>query len=274
VLTIALPVLAVASLCWPLRPAVRRLPGARESALWQRFRVRLHRPQWPGPVVLAVLTGAPGWLLGGFGVGIGLAIATGTTRSRWQARTAAKRRLSAAGGLADAIRALAAELRAGAHPAEAAESAAIDAPEPAATVLTTVAATARLGGDIGAALHRRETEIPGLSGMLGPVAHAWSLADRHGLPLARVLDLAGRDLDGRVRFARQVQARMAGPRASAAVLAGLPLLGLLLGEGMGAQPVHVLLATGIGQLLLAVGVALTCVGIRWTAHLTEHAVLP
>lgn len=273
-LTVALPLLALASVCWPIRPAVRRLPGKQKSRPWQRILARLHRPQWPSPLLTAALAGMLGWLVGGFGIGIALALATGTARSRWQARTATRHRLYAAAGLADAIQALAAELRAGAHPAAAAESTAADTPEPAATVLHTVAATAKLGGDIGTALHQREPELPGLTGMLRPVAHAWSLATRHGLPLAAVLDSAGRDLDGRVRFARQVQARMAGPKASAAVLAGLPAIGLLLGEGMGAQPLHVLLATGIGQFLLALGTALTCAGLRWTAQLTEKALLP
>jgi tight adherence protein B len=223
---------------------------------------------------VAVGSVALGWLLAGPGLGVALACAVHTARSRWRARGLARFRLSAAAGLADAVRALAAELRAGAHPAEAAESAASDVPEPAATVLRTVAGTARLGGDVGTALRRRESEFPGLGGVLRPVAHAWSLANQRGLPFADVMDAAGRDLDGRVRFARQVQARMAGPRASAAVLAGLPILGVLLGEGMGAHPVHVLLSPGIGQVLLAVGVGLACAGVRWTARLTEGAVLP
>ena len=51
------------------------------------------------------------------------------------------------------------------------------------------------------------------------------------------------DLDARIRLSGQVTAQLAGPKASAAVLAGLPLLGVALGQGIGANPWHVLTAT-------------------------------
>jgi tight adherence protein B len=66
---------------------------------------------------------------------------------------------------------------------------------------------------------------------------------------------------------------MAGPRASGTVLAVLPLLGVLLGEGMGAHPVHVLLATPIGQTLLALGTTLIATGLYWITRLTTRTVL-
>jgi tight adherence protein B len=65
---------------------------------------------------------------------------------------------------------------------------------------------------------------------------------------------------------------MAGPRASGVVLAVLPALGVVLGEAMGADPVHVLLAGSLGQTLLAVGTALICVGMYWITRLTARAV--
>jgi tight adherence protein B len=81
-----------------------------------------------------------------------------------------------------------------------------------------------------------------------------------------------RDVAGRVRFDTQVRARMAGPKASGAVLTALPGLGVLLGELMGANPIRVLLATGPGQVLLAIGTLLACAGVCWTAKLTTPAV--
>ncbi len=110
--------------------------------------------------------------------------------------------------------------------------------------------------------------------LLAETAHAWALAQQHGLPLADVLDAVVRDLDQRARFAGQVQARMAGPRASAAILAALPILGIGLGEAMGAHPLHVLSSTTLGQILLVAGVGLVCAGIQWSARLTHQAVLP
>jgi tight adherence protein B len=73
-----------------------------------------------------------------------------------------------------------------------------------------------------------------------------------------------------VRFARQVLARMAGPRTSATVLAVLPALGVALGEAIGAHPLRLL--TGPGQMLLAFGVALLCAGVAWCGRLTGQVV--
>ncbi|HEX3787601.1 MAG TPA: type II secretion system F family protein [Pseudonocardiaceae bacterium] len=273
--TAALPVLAGATLAWPLRPAAHRIRGLRAPAgQAPTLRAKLATLHRPRPLITTAIAAVLGWLLGGTGTAVAAAMITSTARSRWQARNHTKYRLAAMSGLAEAVEAMVGELRAGAHPATAAESAATDAAEPAAAILHTVAATARLGGDVGESLRASETAHPALTGTLRPMIHAWSLAQRHGLPLAEVLAAVARDLDGQLRFARQVQARMAGPRASAAVLAALPVVGVLLGQLMGANPVHVLFTPGVGQFLLAAGTTLACVGIRWTAALTNKAVLP
>ena len=92
-----------------------------------------------------------------------------------------------------------------------------------------------------------------LLGRADQLAKAWQVSARHGVAFADVLDATRRDLDQRAAFARQVHARMAGPRASAMVLAGLPVFGVLLGELSGARPLHVLLGTTAGQFLLVLG---------------------
>jgi tight adherence protein B len=101
---------------------------------------------------------------------------------------------------------------------------------------------------------------------------AWSLADRYGIPLADLLDAVRSDTEQRVRFAAEVQARLAGPRATAAVLAGLPLLGLVLGHAVGAAPLRVLSETSAGQGLLVIGTGLVCAGVLWSARLMSGAV--
>lgn len=166
-----------------------------------------------------------------------------------------------------------AELRAGAHPASAAEAAAVDAQPSAATAMRAIAAAARLDGDLDRALAASRTANPTTAHVLNQVARAWVLAQRHGLPLAEVLDAVRGDLETRRRFARQVLARMAGPRATATILALLPAIGLALGEAMGAHPLRVLTATPSGQLLLLVGVALACAGVAWSARITNQVVL-
>jgi tight adherence protein B len=80
-------------------------------------------------------------------------------------------------------------------------------------------------------------------------------------------------VSARVQFAHRLRARMAGPKASGTVLAVLPLLGVVLGEGMGARPTHVLLASSLGQTLLAIGTSLISAGLYWIARLTSRAVL-
>jgi tight adherence protein B len=50
-------------------------------------------------------------------------------------------------------------------------------------------------------------------------------------------------------------------------MAALPLMGILLGAGMGVNPVAVLLGSPLGNLLLVVGVALMCAGLLWSARI-------
>lgn len=264
----ALALTSGAVLTWPANATDRRLrtlagpPSRRAITL-------------PRPNGLAVTSIAAVAALLAFGIGVAIAVAIGgvTVRTLWRSHRKNAEQLASAEAMTDAVQGLVAELRSGAHPVAAAESAARDAREPARAVLTAVSATARLGGDLAVTLRGLATDSPALAPVLGPLGHAWSLAQRHGLPLADVLDAVGNDVAGRLRFARRVRARMAGPRASGTVLAVLPLLGVLLGEAMGARPTHVLLTGSLGQTLLAVGTALICAGLYWINRLTTRAVL-
>jgi len=254
---------AAAVLTWPATPAARRL----RDLTGARRRVKLRLPR-PSSVTLAATATVIGWLVAGPGGAIAALFATVTARRRWQARGDLNRSLSAVDGLTEAVRSLVAGLRAGAHPADAAESAATDAHPTAATSMRALAAAARLGGDVRLALEATSSQT--LAPSLNRISRAWILAQRHGLPLADILDAVTRDLDQRVRFARQVLARMSGPRTSAMVLAVLPALGVALGEAIGAHPL--LMLTGPGHLLLAIGVALLCAGVAWCGRLTVQVV--
>jgi tight adherence protein B len=191
-----------------------------------------------------------------------------TARHQLRARETSRTSLAAVDGLTEALRALVAGLRAGAHPATAAESAAEDAHPGTALTMRAIAAAARLDSDMTTALDTTRTPA------LGRVATAWQLAQRHGLPLADVLDAVRRDLEQRARFTRQVEARMAGPRSSALALTLLPAFGIALGALMGANPLAVLTGTVLGQLLLLTGVILLCTGVTWSTRITTRAVLP
>jgi tight adherence protein B len=222
------------------------------------------------PGVFAVL-GAAGLGTAGAGLGGALAasVAMGTFARRWSRRRRARRHSAELSALLDAVRVMAGELRAGAHPAAAAASAATGDSR-AHRMLGSVAAAAALGAEIPAMLERRSAAEPVLASEIRRVASAWSLADRHGAALAELMDAVRVDLEARVRQAGQVNAQLAGPRATAAVLAGLPLLGVLMGQGIGADPWHVLSATALGQMLLVLGVGLSCAGTLWSGWITSR----
>lgn len=252
---LSLLLLAAALLVWPQLKPLRRLrpAGKREIVV----------P--PYVLLIAAITGtylAAG--VGGLVAGAVLA-ATGYRILRQGRRNRALR--AATEALGNGLGGVVDELRAGAHPATAAEGAANDTPAPAKEVLRAAAATARLGGDVERTL--RELRQPLLRTAVDQLARAWHVSAKHGVALADVLDATRRDLDQRVAFARQVHARMAGPRASAAVLAGLPVFGVVLGELSGARPTRILLDTPAGQLLLVLGAMFLAAGLWWTKRITE-----
>ena len=263
-LTPSLACAAVAVLCWPpVRDA-----GVRLRALAPPTRRRIQPVPRKAfalglvPLLLVVppMAWAAGVLLGWAGW------------RHWNSRRGVKSGLTLRRAMAEALHAMVVDLRAGAPPAPAAEYAAADAPRPVAEILEAVASAARLGGDVAAALTTVDTAGP-LVGIRGRLVRAWSLSQRHGLPLAELLDAVRRDITAEVRFTNQAEAAMSGPRASAAVLAALPGFGLLLGEGMGARPLHVIFATGSGNMLLLLGTVLIITGGAWSARITRRGAL-
>lgn len=104
------------------------------------------------------------------------------------------------------------------------------------------------------------------------LAAGTSLSQQTGCGLADVVDAVESDLANRGRHRGEVRAAAAGHRATVALLAGLPILGLGMGSGIGAEPVRVLTSTTIGHVLLLTGVGLELVGLAWCRRLTGNAV--
>jgi tight adherence protein B len=163
------------------------------------------------------------------------------------------------------------ELRVGAHPVAAFAVAAEEVDGVVAASLRAVAARARLGADVAAGLRTvaRDSSSPTHWERL---AVCWQLAQDHGLAIATLMRTAQRDIVERHRFSNRVDAGMTGARTTAAVLAGLPLLGVGLGELIGAEPVKFLLSDGAGSWLLIIGVSLACAGLLWSDRITAQAV--
>ncbi|MGH3692600.1 MAG: type II secretion system F family protein [Pseudonocardiaceae bacterium] len=278
-LSVAVVVLAAGVLCWPAGAGGLRLTELRRSAARaplagvRRFSVQSCWARRRCGLLLVAFAAGAGLLLAGLGGGLAAAMVAGTATTRWSAGRGHRVAAAAATGLSDALGVLVTELRAGAHPAGAVQAAAdthTDGSPDVALALAGVAAAARLGGDVPLVL--RSVGSAHLRPWLDRLAQAWTLADRYGIPLADLLDAVRCDTEHRVRFAAEVQARLAGPRATAAVLAGLPLLGLGLGHAVGAAPWRVLSGTPVGQLLLVIGTGLACAGVLWSARLVSGAV--
>nr|WP_030503746.1 hypothetical protein [Micromonospora purpureochromogenes] len=96
---------------------------------------------------------------------------------------------------------------------------------------------------------------------------AGKLADRTGAPLADLLERIEADARAADRGLAAAAAQAAGARATAWLLAALPLGGIGLGYGIGVDPVAVLLHTPVGGGSALAAVALQVGGLLWAERL-------
>jgi tight adherence protein B len=113
---------------------------------------------------------------------------------------------------------------------------------------------------------RHEAQVRGSPALLA-VAEGWAMTERHGAPLVDVLDVVSGALRDGARTQAAVEAALAAPRATAALLGVLPLGGLILGELVGVHPLAVLVGTGAGRVVGCAGVACTVAGRLWMRRL-------
>ena len=214
----------------------------------------LPRGRWaPGVLVLVIVALHPGtWLV----LCAILAASAGGGRTLWRRRAEARRAARTTSAVVEVCDLLAAELAAGRPPGAALDEAASAWPD-----LRTVADACRLGGDVPSAL-RLAAAVPGADG-LRLLAGAWAVSQRTGAGLAassrRVADACR--LDQSTRHA--VAGELSSARATARLVAGLPVLALLMGTGSGADPWTFLLGTPYGLACLAGGLAIGFVGLWW-----------
>jgi len=244
------------------------LPGQRDTVLRRVATRRADRlappakvPWWaPVPVVAFMVGWGSRSVLLAVAAGVaGLAVGRALS-ARAGRRSAALRRTAAV----DLVTTLAAELRGGAEP-RVALAAAASAAHP------TVAAAARSpAADVPGALVAVDEYV----GLLSDLAAAWRVVELTGARLARPaarLAAAAR-ADEAVR--REVAAQLSGPRATALLLAVLPVSGVLLGTALGADPGGFLLTTPAGQACLLVGTLLVAAGVGWTEAIADRAEQP
>lgn len=249
--------LAAALLAWPVRPGRGRLPRREREPGWRR--------RVPAALAAAAVAAAAGLAVGPVLVAaLAAAGAAAAVRAREQSRRE-RREEERVAALTEGLGALAAELRSGRPLGEAA-----------------VVAGAACGDPAGADALVRAVRAPAAVAPPSPGAGAWEVAVarlaaavqlsvRTGCSLAAVAGAVEDDLRARHRHRLELDSALAGPRASAALLAGLPVLALLMGSGVGADPWAVLTTTATGQVLLVLGVALEAAGLAWTGRLVRRA---
>lgn len=177
------------------------------------------------------------------------ALATRVVMRRHTARTAREALHHTLDGLA----CLVGDLRAGIPPATA-----LDAALPLLTAQAGVTSMADLA---------RQADSSVRGQVLARLAAAWQVAEAAGAPLGDVLER----LDAEVRSAERARALAAAQSASsqvtAVLLGALPLAGIVLGYGMGADPLAVLLDTPVGAACSITAVGLQLAGLGWTRRL-------
>ncbi|MFG1838734.1 hypothetical protein [Micromonospora sp. NPDC049175] len=130
-----------------------------------------------------------------------------------------------------------------------------------------LAADLRAGLPVQHALEAATDRWDGSDRLRQLTAAAVRLADRTGAPLAELVERIEADARATDRGLAAAAAQAAGARATAWLLAALPVGGILLGYGIGVDPVAVLLHSGVGGVCAVVAVALQVVGLLWTERL-------
>jgi tight adherence protein B len=199
-------------------------------------------------------------------VGTGVMGLAGERWRRWRLEAVACEGRSTAS--VEVTFALAGELRAGRTPAQALAAVAPMA-GPLRAGIAAAGAAVEVGGDAAAEL-ARTADLPGAE-RLRYVAAAWSVAESAGGRIAVVLERLCDSMDADDELRRELDAAMAGPRATMVMLGFLPVLGLVLGQAVGARPVHLLLHRPVGWALLFAAAALDGAGIIATRAIARIA---
>lgn len=268
----ALVLAAVAGYLLPAPHSLRRI-GRAPTPRGSRLRSR------PGLVAGAV-AGVGGAVVLGSALVLALGVLLGWAydRSRAAGRRARQAALTRA-ACQELCLAVAGELRAGRAPREALRWAASEAvplsdsgpghrPVGTAGDWPFAGVACALDGTNTVAALRHLATRPGATS-LRRLAACWQVAEESGAGLAQAVERIAATLQAEEALRREVRAQLAGPRATARMLAGLPALGLLLGAALGARPLEVLLHTVYGVGCLMVGILLAAAGVVWTDRLAR-----
>ncbi|WP_431816292.1 type II secretion system F family protein [Gordonia jacobaea] len=284
-MSIVLATLAVAVMWWPTSRVEHRMSTLTGMAAtrWTRL-----QPSTFGLICAPLVA----LLVGGIAGAVAASIAVGLVVWLRRRRARAAEHETQRDEMLTALALMIAELSVGAPPAHACAVAAQEisrgreVPSEVAEGLTVLAARAELGGSVVVdevsdrrgqlSVSDSGSSVSGGSRSAAQswrrIAVAWRTAEHSGVPMGELLESLRADLAARRAFIERTRAGLAGPRATAVVLAGLPLLGIALGQATGARPIQVLLGGGLGGMLLVIGTALVAAGMVWTERITDRVV--
>jgi tight adherence protein B len=159
--------------------------------------------------------------------------------------------------------AMASDLAAGQPPLVSLRRAAEEWPE-----FAPVAVAGQMGADVPRLL--RELSLRPGARQLRTLAATWQVAHDTGSGLAAAIGQAAEAIRGDRRTARLVAAELAAAHATARMLAVLPVGVLLLGMGVGGDPVGFLTGSTAGVVCLAVGLGLSFAGLLWLERIADR----
>lgn len=243
----ALALVSAALAGWLLVPGPVRPSGPRAVAARRVGPLAL-------PVAIALVVALSGFARTALAVIAGATVAAGL--GLWRRRTTRVAAAAVSARVLETCRLVGAELAAGRPPGDALALAAQEWP-----LLGPVAEAFALGADVPVAL-RRVAEIDGARD-LRVLAAAWEVAHRSGRGLALAVTSVAEELQAEHATRRVVESELASARATARLVAALPLVALTMGSGAGGDPWRFLLATPVGLACLAGGLALMLAGIWW-----------
>jgi tight adherence protein B len=162
-----------------------------------------------------------------------------------------------------ALSAFSAEVRAGGSPAVALRHAL----QPFPQLCPRTQQSLSVQGDVAAALRLDAAESRQRE--WAALAAVWELTDRRGVSMVAVADRLAEHGRQLAAARRLLNAELAEARATVRVLALLPLIGLALGTLLGANPLHWLVATTPGHVVVVAAVGFEVLGWLWVQALVR-----
>lgn len=167
--------------------------------------------------------------------------------------------------LVTALRTLSSELRAGSTPVEALARSAGNPP-----LWPHALAAARFGDRVDRGLRLDAEHRADIAGPLRQFAACWHVGVVRGSGLANSVDRLAVSLRVQQDLHSTLRSELAAPRATARMLGLLPVIGIVMGYLLGADPLAWFLGSPAGLSVLALAVLLTVVGGIWTRRIVRR----